>query len=175
MLTATLFLLATAAGLNAQLTFPDTTVPLSVDATSYLSLYYSPSPIPTQITGAVATSLASGLYSVDLSFASDPKGAASVNSDIWSAAAKATDAAQVTASFEKSGWYYDQITTAAWYKDNMPDGAKSEVSEYVSMKNSVFDKVLSVTTTKSDNGAAPACTGMAMAAAGVAVGVAALL
>jgi hypothetical protein len=177
---AALFLAAMA---TAQITYPDTTIPLSVNPTSYLSSEYgyNGSPIPTHLSGAALTSIASELYSVELSFVTDPNGAASVNRAIWSAAAKATDASRITASFEASGWDYVKIATEDWYKRNMPAAAKSEASEFLSLRNSVFDKAdaLATKTTQSGNhgaaGAVPACTGMAIAAAGVVAGVAAMM
>ncbi|KAK3316948.1 hypothetical protein B0H66DRAFT_535186 [Apodospora peruviana] len=149
-------------------------LPKSTDASAYLSEAYSAyGGVPPQVTGAVATSLASELYSLELSWASHSM-ASSDNFAIWSAAAKATDGSAVWESLSTSGYNYGQITTNAWYSEHVPDDVKSDIAGYNSAWQSAFNKVV-VATTTSGNAAGVAgvhqakCTGMAMAvAAGVA-------
>ncbi|KAK0615259.1 hypothetical protein B0T17DRAFT_381803 [Bombardia bombarda] len=147
-------------------------LPESTDAVSYLSeLYSNQGGIPTGVTGAVVTSLASALYSVQKSFATHSL-VTSDASAILSAAAKATDASAVLSSIEENGYGYAEVTAQPWYKDNVPEDVKSDVAQFNSAWDSAFDSVVKATSTKNAAAAAPACTGLVMAAAaGAAVGV----
>src|SRR5690349_1584712 len=62
--------LAAATSANAQVA-GYTSYPASVDASSYISEVWAPSPFPTQLPASVITTLASDLYSVEKSFISN--------------------------------------------------------------------------------------------------------
>ncbi|KAK3332743.1 hypothetical protein B0T19DRAFT_110647 [Cercophora scortea] len=171
-----LLLLKAATPLAAQATATsDFTLPETTDVPAFLSSIFTGN-VPTVLTGAVATSVVSSLYSLEKSWATHSL-QSSGNAAIWSAAGKAPDASSVEASLSASGYDYGAITTNAWYQDNVPADIKSDIASYNSAWVSVFNAVANPTaaTKTSGNAAAgmPACTGMAVAAGAVAVGVAA--
>ncbi|KAK1624586.1 hypothetical protein BDP81DRAFT_398234 [Colletotrichum phormii] len=145
-----------------------TTLPTSTAADEYLSQIKS---VPSTLTGAVATSLATALYSVDQKYFNDKKWT-TVYSHIWSAAAKATDAPDVVASMAVNGFRLHTQQEAKWWQDNVPDKDDKWVSSYLSDWQKAWQDNTAATKT-SKGGAVPKCTGMAMAgvAAGVAAGV----
>ncbi|KAK2024762.1 hypothetical protein LX32DRAFT_655978 [Colletotrichum zoysiae] len=140
-------------------------LPTSTAADEYLSAQS----LPTTITGSLATSLASALYSVDQKYFNDDEWM-TVYSHMWSAAAKATNAPEVVASMAVEGYNLPEQQEATWWKDNVPDKDDKWVSSYVSdWKRAGMD----IMATQTSTGGAPKCTGMAIAgvAAGVAAGV----
>ncbi|KAK4165549.1 hypothetical protein QBC43DRAFT_315448 [Cladorrhinum sp. PSN259] len=161
-------LLATATSVTAQAA---TSYPASVDASSYISEVWSPSPFPTQIPASKVTKLASELYKLEKSFASN-KEYTSVHTAIAGAITHAPNPANVQASIEASGYQYKAITTNNWYQDHVDKKAKKIVSEYNSKWDSVMASVLEVSTNAAP---APACTGAVVVAAGAAIGAMAML
>lgn len=170
-----------------------TTLPASTDASAYLSEIYSPfGGVPTQVTGALATTLASSLYGLEKSWETNSM-ASSNNAAIWSAAAKDPKASEILQSLDKSGYNYGQVITNDWYAKYVPDAVKSEVAGYNGAWESVFmgaiitgteeggtasSTAASTATPTSEVSTAAAaglvakCTGVAIAAAVGAVGVA---
>ncbi|KAM7191638.1 hypothetical protein V8F20_009245 [Naviculisporaceae sp. PSN 640] len=168
-----------------------TTLPASTDASAYLSEIYSPfGGVPTQVTGALATTLASSLFSLEKSWETNSM-ASSNNAAIWSAAAKDTRASEVLHSLDKSGYNYGQVITNDWYSKYVPDDVKSEVAGYNGAWESVFMEAIitgieesgtasstataTATPTSEVRTAAAAglmarCTGLAVAAAAGALG-----
>ncbi|KAK2760683.1 hypothetical protein CKAH01_05369 [Colletotrichum kahawae] len=144
-------------------------LPTSTDAESYLSDHPS---LSTVATGTQATSLVSAIYSVEKSWR-DEAMYTTMYSHMWSAAAKATNSPDVVASLAVTGWSYWDTTEQSWWKDDMPEKENKFVSEYMSDWESAYQKVMATATGTGSKGAAPRCTGMAMAgvAAGVAAGV----
>ncbi|KAF6787055.1 hypothetical protein CMUS01_16480 [Colletotrichum musicola] len=144
-------------------------LPTSTDAAEYLSDIN----MPTTFSGAQATSLASALYSVDLKYLNDEK-YTTMFSHMVSAAAKATDGPDRAASIVVNGFDIASESEEKYWKDNMPSGQKDYVSKYVSEFQAAATKFLATETSK---GAAPRCTGMAVAgvAAGLAAGVMAVM
>ncbi|KAK2007124.1 hypothetical protein LZ32DRAFT_610602 [Colletotrichum eremochloae] len=142
-------------------------LPTSTAADEYLSSHFHS--LPSTITGAVATSLASALYSVDQKYFSDDEWK-TVYSHMWSAAAKATNAPDVVASMAVEGYSLNEQQEAGWWKDNVPDKDDKWVSSYLSDWQQAWQDIAATRTSK---GGAPKCTGMAIAgvAAGVAAGV----
>ncbi|EXF73766.1 hypothetical protein CFIO01_07394 [Colletotrichum fioriniae PJ7] len=154
----------------AQLWF-GTTLPTSTAADEYLSQHVKS--VPSTVTGAVATSLATALYSVDQKYFND-KEWTTVYSHMWSAAAKATDAPDVVASMAVNGYSLDTQQEAKWWKDNVPDKDDKWVSSYVSDWQKAWqDNTAATKTSKGGAAGVARCTGMAMTgvAAGVAAGV----
>ncbi|ETS86149.1 hypothetical protein PFICI_04174 [Pestalotiopsis fici W106-1] len=150
-----------------------TTLPISTDASSYLSYAFpTGAPQPTWATGEYYTMLASAIYSVDRSFIqqSDYQ---SIISAIQSAADKAGN--QVSASVESSAWGWGAITTNAWYQDQVPAALQTEVLDYNSAWHSAVSSIQALATATTPNrtvaaAPAPRCTGIAMA--GIAAGMA---
>ncbi|KAK6211783.1 hypothetical protein QIS74_11047 [Colletotrichum tabaci] len=144
-----------------------TPLPTSTAADEYLSIHVKS--IPSTVTGAVATSLASALYSVDRKYFDD-KEWTTVYSHMWSAAAKATNAPDVVASMAVEGFSLNDQQESQWWKDNVPDKDDKWVSSYISDWQKAWQDTVA---TKTSKGGAPRCTGMAIAgvAAGVAAGV----
>ncbi|GKT49594.1 uncharacterized protein ColSpa_09775 [Colletotrichum spaethianum] len=144
-----------------------TPLPSSTAADEYLS--NNVKSLPSTVTGAVATSLASALYSVDRKYYSDNEWT-TVYSHMWSAAAKATNAPDVVASMAVEGYSLSDQQEAQWWKDNVPDKDDKWVSSYISDWQKAWQDTVATQTSK---GGAPKCTGMAIAgvAAGVAAGV----
>ncbi|KAM7197592.1 hypothetical protein V8F33_005558 [Rhypophila sp. PSN 637] len=163
-----------------------TTLPSSTDASSYLSEIYSPfGGVPPQVTGAIATTLASSLFSLEKSWETHTM-ASSNNAAIWSAAAKDTQASAVLESLDKSGYNYGLVTTNAWYNKYVPEDVKSDIVGYNSAWESVFVNIITgvestatatatATSTSSISTAAAAgparVTGYAVAVAAGAMGV----
>lgn len=165
---------------TAETTATSTDLPKSTEASAFLSDVLSV--VPTWATGAYATSLASGLYSVDTSFIQNDKYTSVINA-IWSAA-EAQGGDDVVASLSSSYWNWGDITTNSWYTANVPQAYQTEVLAFDAAWDSVYTSVAahaletSVSTSASKGVAAvglPKCTGMVQAAglaAGVAVAVA---
>lgn len=107
--------LALATGVAAQNTPAVTRTPLpsSVDASSFISDLYKPTPVPTGLSGPKVTEMASSLYSLYLSWENNP-GVTSVYEAIGSAASRASDPA-VISSLTATRLNWDTITTNAWY------------------------------------------------------------
>lgn len=174
-------------------------LPSSASAADVLYGLYG-SNIPTAATGAVATSLASALYSYEMSMYDDPAYKSAANA-VYMAMATASDADEIFASFDGSGAVHADFTTAAWFKTGVPEDAQTAIASYWDAMSAVETSVLGVasatatatgsaestpTETATDaatsegavssspsSGGAPAATGMVMAglAAGVAMGV----
>ncbi|KAK1580738.1 uncharacterized protein LY79DRAFT_581637 [Colletotrichum navitas] len=144
-----------------------TTLPTSTAADEYLSAHILS--IPSTVTGSLATSLATALYSVDQKYFND-KEWTTVYSHMWSAAAKATNAPDVVASMAVEGYSLPDLQELDWWKDNVPDKDDKWASSYVSDWQNAWQDIAATQTSK---GGAPKCTGMAIAgvAAGVAAGV----
>lgn len=154
------------------------TLPSSTDASAYLSDVYSAyNGVPPQVTGAIATSLASSLYNLELSWETHAM-KASDDVAILSAAAQGTDGPAVVESIDSSGYDYGHITAADWYTQHVPDDVKSDVAGYNSAWESVIVRIVPAATTSVSTAGAPAggaaqakCTGVAMALAAGAMGV----
>ncbi|KAK4223410.1 hypothetical protein QBC38DRAFT_487695 [Podospora fimiseda] len=165
-------ILATATSITAQRAGEDD-YPASVDASSYVSEIYAPSPIPTQIPASKVTKLASELYSLEKSFVSN-KANPSVHDAVASAITHAPNPTEVAASIDASGYAYHAITTNEWYQDHVDKKAKKIISEYNSKWDSIVASVLEVSTNAAP---APVCTGAVQVAvaAGAAMGVMAMM
>ncbi|KAK3682932.1 hypothetical protein B0T22DRAFT_297366 [Podospora appendiculata] len=169
--TTLLLLLTAATPLAAQATTATDdlfTLPETTNVPAFLSSIFTGN-VPTGLTGAAATMVVSSLYGLEKSWATHAL-QSSGNAAIWSAAAQATDAASVEASLSASGYDYGHITTNAWYQDHVPADIKSDIASYDAAWASVFDAAVA-SKTSGNAAAVPACTGMAMAAGAVAVGV----
>lgn len=165
-LCSSLFSLATAADSTT-----DTSLPKSTDASSFLSDVWSgQGPTPTWATGKYATTLATALYSLETSFIMRSDYTSIVDA-IWSAAEK-DGGSDVVASLSASYWGWGAVTTNDWYTKNVPKALQTEVVNYDSAWDSAVTSV-EAKATATKNAAAPRCTGMAIAGAGVAMGVAA--
>ncbi|KAK4186010.1 hypothetical protein QBC35DRAFT_502435 [Podospora australis] len=162
----TILALATATAVSAQkdtyTTYPDK-VP---DATSYMKAIFTPEPIPSSVTPFI-TPLATGLYAVEKSFHENDK-YISVHTVIASAMTHAPNPDAVYSSVSASGYRYEEIVTEEWYKKNVPKDAQKIVEEYNSAADAVWKSVEDAATRSTNHGAGPQCTGMAVAAAGVA-------
>lgn len=151
----------------------DTSLPTSTDAASFLSdVWAGQGPTPTWATGKYATTLATALYSVETSFIMQSYYTSIVDA-IWSAAEK-DGGSDVVASLSASYWDWGAVTTNDWYTKNVPKALQTDVVNY----NSAWDAAVTsveakATATKNAAAALPRCTGMAVAGAGVAMGVAA--
>ncbi|KAK3381188.1 hypothetical protein B0H63DRAFT_450554 [Podospora didyma] len=165
-------ILAIATAVAGVLTQQSSAVPTSVDAESYVSKLYSPSPPPAGVTGAKLTSLASALYPLQTSWAAHPM----ITSDRAALASAASRAADPTSAASIVSDIHDwkAIREHDWYKEFVPCEVKSDIDAYNSAWESAAEKILGTPKPTSTNGAhSAACTGMAMAAAaaGVALGV----
>ncbi|KAF9873273.1 hypothetical protein CkaCkLH20_09086 [Colletotrichum karsti] len=144
------------------------TFPTSTDADEYLSRLR----LSTTVSGSQATSLASALFSVESKFYNDEK-VTTVFSNMFSAAAQATNSPEVVASLAVSRLTWGVVVDEKWWDDKMPENDDKFVSEYLSDYSEAYAGVMATATETGSKGAAPRCTGMAMAgvAAGVAAGV----
>ena len=131
---ATLSMLALAGSAVAAFT----AVPTSEAASDVLS---KTSGLPSTITGAAYTSLASALHSVDVQYLNADQ-YSTVLSDMYSAAAKASDSEKVVPSLVLSTWAWDQVTAAPWYDKNMPKDDKAYVSKYLSAYVDAYKSVV---------------------------------
>ncbi|KAK0744748.1 hypothetical protein B0T21DRAFT_358311 [Apiosordaria backusii] len=138
--------------------------PTSVDANEFVSAIYSPSPIPSEVSPFI-TPLATTLYSVQSSFVHDDK-FPSVTSDIISAVTHAPNPVSAMQAMLTGDWQWKEVVTQEWYDKNVPKDSKEFVSQYLEK----WDKAAEEVVKKS---AAPrgVSTGLAMAVAGVVVGV----
>ncbi|KAK8087126.1 hypothetical protein PG994_002100 [Apiospora phragmitis] len=110
-------------------------LPSSVPAEGVLSGYYNDD-IPPQVTGAVATSLASALYQYEKDIYTDAK-YRSVANEVYMAAysASATDLSV--------GDGYDMpFTTASWYRQGVPEGDRKAIESYVHAYQAIETSVL---------------------------------
>lgn len=98
--------------------------PSSVPAQDIISALYGSS-IPPQVTGAVATSLASALYSQAADWETDGKYVSLAN-EVYMAAATASPS---VTDFHLSG-LNAPFTTASWYKTGVPKSVQTEVESY---------------------------------------------
>ncbi|GKT94031.1 hypothetical protein Ct61P_11881 [Colletotrichum tofieldiae] len=129
-----------------------TSLPTSTAADEYLSQHVRT--LPSSVTGAVATSLASALYSVDQKYFND-KEWTTVYSHMWSAAAKATNAPDVVASMAVEGYSLSDQQGEQWWKDNVPEKDDKWVSSYISDWQKAGQDAVA---TKTSKGGAPKCT-----------------
>ncbi|KAI1848581.1 hypothetical protein JX265_011565 [Neoarthrinium moseri] len=148
-----------------------TTLPASIDASSYLSYAFPPgAPQPTWATGEFYTRLASALYRVDRSFMQRPNYQTIVQA-INSAADHA--GSKISASVEASAWGWGVVTVQPWYESGVAPPLQTEVLEYNSAWHSAASSVQAQAKAAqggSAGAAPPRCTGMALA--GVAAGLA---
>ncbi|KAL0934105.1 uncharacterized protein CTRU02_210904 [Colletotrichum truncatum] len=140
-------------------------LPTSTDAAQYLSDHAG---FATTITGAQATSLVSAVYSVDVKYQNDAK-FTTMYSHMWSAAAKASNGPDLVGSMAVGGLDMATMRDENWWKDNVPEKEDKFLADYLSDYQKAANSVLATKT--GSKGAAPKCTGMALAAAGVAAGV----
>ncbi|KAK7739618.1 hypothetical protein SLS62_011247 [Diatrype stigma] len=163
-------------------------LPSSVPASDVLNGLYG-SNIPTAVTGAVATSLASALYSYELKLQDDP-GYKSAANAVYMAMATASDSDAIFSSFETADPMHADYTTAGWFKSGVPEDAQTAIESYYNGYVAVETSVLgtdaagatpttatgaqsgsaSVTGTGSDAGSAPTETGATSVSSGGAPG-----
>ncbi|KUJ08211.1 uncharacterized protein LY89DRAFT_691109 [Mollisia scopiformis] len=117
----------------------------SLNVASVISAFY-PTSTPS-LNGAQSTSLASLLNSVQSTW-EDSASYTSANEAIYSAAPSS-----VQSSIDKSGYYYGQITSQAWYTKSVPGAIQTAVAKEISAIDSAAEKVLG---TASSTGAAAA-------------------
>ncbi|KAJ6446319.1 Vacuolar protein sorting-associated protein 33A [Purpureocillium lavendulum] len=136
--------------------------------------------VPATITGSAYTSLATALYSVQVKYENADR-YSTVLRDMYSAAAKATNSAEVVPDLVLAGWSWPEVTAAPWFDKNVPKDDKKYVSEYLSAYQEVWNKALGdgkdskgddKKSTAGNTGARLAA--VAAIAAGVAAGVAAV-
>ncbi|KAE8446470.1 hypothetical protein EG329_011933 [Mollisiaceae sp. DMI_Dod_QoI] len=116
----------------------------SLNVGSVISSFY-PSSTP-KLNGAQSTSLASALHSVETTWRDSPA-YTSANEAIYSAAPSS-----VKSSIDKSGYYYGEITSQAWYTKSVPHAVQTAVAGEISAIDSAAEKVLG---TISSKGTAP--------------------
>ncbi|CZR63641.1 uncharacterized protein PAC_13538 [Phialocephala subalpina] len=117
----------------------------SLNVGSVISSFY-PNSTP-KINGAQSTSLASALHSVETTWRDSPA-YTSANEAIYSAAPSS-----VLSSISKSGYYYREITSQAWYTKSVPHAVQTAVAEEISAIDSAASKILG--TISSTGAAAP--------------------
>lgn len=129
------------------------TLPSSMPAAGILSGYYNDH-IPAQVTGAVATSLASAVYSYEKELMTDAK-YRSIANEVYMAAysASATD-------FGVGDAFDMPFTTASWYQQGVPKDDQKAIESYLHAYRAIETSVLGgkaagATTTA----AAPSSTG----------------
>lgn len=114
-------------------------LPTSTPASSVLATV---TPLPASIKGDTYTSLASAIYSVDVSYFNADRWS-TVMSDMYTAAAKATNSEKVVPSLAMSGWVYPDITAAPWFDKNMPSDDKKYIGEWASARDKASSKFIS--------------------------------
>lgn len=116
-------------------------LPSSIPASVMLSNLYGTN-IPTAATGAAATSLASALYSYELSLYNDP-GYKSAADAVYMAIATVTNADEILSSLEANGAVNGAyFTTADWFKTGVPEDAQTAIESYWDGYSSVATGVL---------------------------------
>ncbi|OAA67500.1 hypothetical protein ISF_03676 [Cordyceps fumosorosea ARSEF 2679] len=122
---------------------PSAPLPSSIPASSVLAtLALSASaPLPSTITGARYTSLASALYAVERDFYNAPA-YATLAAHLWRAAARAPDADRVVPSLALSAWAWDGITAAGWWVEGMPEEDRKRVDEFLGRWEVQFRKIV---------------------------------
>jgi copper(I)-binding protein len=111
---------------------------------SVISDFY-PSSTP-HLNAAQSTSLASALYSVESTWTDSPAYTSAVEA-IYSAAPSS-----VRSSIDASGYYYEQITSQAWYTKSVPGAQKTAISKQIAAIDSAAAKIVG-TATSSGKGA----------------------
>jgi hypothetical protein len=86
--------------------------------------------------------LASALHSVETTWRDSPQ-YTSANEAIFSAAPSS-----VQSSISKSGYYYGQITSQAWYTKSVPHAIQTAVAGEVSAIDSAAEKVIGTASSK---------------------------
>lgn len=151
-------------------------LPSSISAPAVLSGVYGTN-TPSAATGAVATSLASALYSYELELHEDP-GYLSAANAVYMAMATASDSDAIMSSIETAGAMRPDYTTAEWFKTGVPKDAQTAIESYYNEYNAIETSVLgaqsgsaSVTGTgSSDAEATPTETGATSSSSGGAAG-----
>ncbi|CAJ2504907.1 Uu.00g123010.m01.CDS01 [Anthostomella pinea] len=133
------------------------TLPSSVPASEVLAGIYGTN-IPTKATGAVATSLASAVYSYEETLVTDAA-YKSVADAVYMAAATASDSDAIFSQIEGVGAVNAPYTTADWYKSGVPASAQTAFASYLGQYKAVESSVLggatgSATGTTTSGGAA---------------------
>ncbi|KAK7948115.1 uncharacterized protein PG986_009001 [Apiospora aurea] len=110
-------------------------MPSSMPAGDILSGYYNDN-IPPQVTGAVATSLASAIYSYEKELMTDTK-YRSIANEVYMAAysASATD-------FGVGDGFDLPFTTASWYQKGVPESDQKAIESYVHAYRAIETSVL---------------------------------
>jgi hypothetical protein len=111
-------------------------LPSSVPAGGMLSAYYGDH-IPASVTGAVATSLASAIYSYEKELMTDDK-YKSIANEVYMAAysASATDFGAAGDGFEFT------FTTASWYQQGVPKDDQKAIESYINVYRAIETSVL---------------------------------
>ncbi|KAI0130386.1 hypothetical protein BJ170DRAFT_313364 [Xylariales sp. AK1849] len=120
----------------AQTTATDGAIPVS----QYLSDLYG-SAIPAGATGAVATSLASAVYSYQMALTTDAAYVSAAN-DVYMAMATASNSDAIASSLDSEGALNGGYTTADWYKSGVPESAQKEIASVFSGFHAVETSVL---------------------------------
>ncbi|KAK8039333.1 hypothetical protein PG993_007744 [Apiospora rasikravindrae] len=110
-------------------------MPSSIPAGDVLSGYYNDN-IPPQVTGAVATSLASAIYSYEKELLTDTK-YRSIANEVYMAAysASATD-------FGVGDGFDLPFTTASWYQKGVPESDQKAIESYLHAYRAIETSVL---------------------------------
>ncbi|KAK8094653.1 hypothetical protein PG997_001338 [Apiospora hydei] len=110
-------------------------MPSSMPAEGILSGYYNDN-IPPQVTGAVATSLASAIYSYEKELMTDTK-YRSIANEVYMAAysASATD-------FGVGDGFDLPFTTASWYQKGVPESDQKAIESYMHAYRAIETSVL---------------------------------
>ncbi|KAI0004342.1 hypothetical protein F4779DRAFT_600102 [Xylariaceae sp. FL0662B] len=133
---ATAFLLSLAPLVLAQYLSESDSIP----ATQVLADLYGTA-TPAGATGAVATSLASALWSYEMSLYGN-KGYQSAANAVYSAAATASNSDQIFSDMEQNGAWNADFTTADWYKTGVPTDAQKTIATYWAQMSAVQTSVL---------------------------------
>ncbi|KAK8025523.1 hypothetical protein PG990_003346 [Apiospora arundinis] len=128
-------------------------LPSSMPVGGILSGYYNDA-IPPQVTGAVATSLASAIYSYEKDLFTDTKYRSIANEVYMAAASASADDLFLGNNFEMP------FTTASWYTNGVPEGDRKAIESYVQSYKAIETSVLGGKAAATTSGAAaPSSTG----------------
>ncbi|KAK8107892.1 uncharacterized protein PG998_009905 [Apiospora kogelbergensis] len=145
---------------NDEFLTPDPTasmyaLPSSMPAGNILSGYYNGA-IPPQVTGAVATSLASAVYSYEKELMTDSKYRSVANEVYMAAVSASADDLFVGDKFDMP------FTTASWYTAGVPADDRKAIESYVNAYKAIETSVLggsAKATATTSGAAAPSSTG----------------
>ncbi|KAI1841453.1 hypothetical protein JX265_001479 [Neoarthrinium moseri] len=121
----------------------------SIPVTEYLFELYGTA-TPTGVTGAVATSLASAVYSYQMAIYTNDAYRSAAN-DVYWAAATATNSDEIMSSLRTQGALNGDYTTAEWYTRDVPQSAQDEMKSVFGGFQSVATSVLGAAETTGDS------------------------